>query len=1149
MKHSRIYLSGIALIAGAAVLIAADNSEKFFIYRQGSVQETLAPSQVDAIELTDNGTRLTISDPDGNEVFNRSLADVHAIELGTESTLPAADLLDVRFNSDGSAYDASPMANQIVRHGSPSIERNWEYDLQTARINNAVGAEASHFFSVDYAGNSAFTDALRSGHSLEAVVQFYDGYNTDKEIKYFSSHQAGGTGLVLEGNGEGRGNDIAFFLNVTENGNSNWIKASSGICTYSGHYYHIVGVWDKAAGRARVYVDGVCSGDVAARGELRMPSAGCNWFGIGADPKNTDKAESGGNFEIVKAKIYSYPLSDHDVARLYATESESLHLEGADAVMDIRFNADGSVTDAGTLHQNVQKYGNIPVYYDSTLGTYVATFRNTPGAEAAAYCKVDYTNNSAFRNVLSGSHTFETVMRLRTGTSMPEEELKWFSTHQSGGSGFLIAKSNHGHHIIFLPHVGGEWRWTDSNIVPAHNQFYHIVGVWDKSAGKARIYVNGLYKGEVDAAGDFKFPNDGATWMGIGADSKHNGVGELGGDFDIAVARVYNSALGFTQIQALYNNTVRRAVTPHADLMDVEFRANNSAVDLSPKAKAVEHIGNSTTYYNEQWGGYVARFDNTWGDKADGCFKVNYEKDTDFRNRLKDGHTLEAVVLADYDGTYLRECNNKEAKFLASHQGGGTGLMMREIRSKGNSPYFLPDGADNYTTMLVNTDKTWRWGAYASPLTKGEFHHVLGIFHGNWAEIYVDGRLCGGASTTGNYTEPSAGSMWFAIGADPNGSEAHCAWKGEVAMARVYDTPMCREDAQNAYAAVRERIAAMNKARNPLVSDVQMNPDITVYLGGHFGITGRGFEPTDRITIQTAAGQPKVCEFSIKPYGVSVKVPAEMNWKTEVTVRLTRGARTQELGKMNICTRKPSYDNEYRPGVEVIAHRGNHSAGAPENSRQSLREAQALNVYGSETDCYITTDGALVVNHNTTYDGLKIEDATLAQCRAKKLSNGESLPTIDEFLDMIKSSPSRTKLIIEIKDHSTPARNQAAGRLAVQKVAERGLQDKVEYISFNDDACAAIIAADRSARVAHLQGNKHASSWFRDQGYTGIDYSMSYYNDHNDWVWEAHNLGLTVNSWTIRSIADMYKQSNLGCDFITTDWPEQCERMRYFYGE
>lgn len=105
-------------------------------------------------------------------------------------------------------------------------------------------------------------------------------------------------------------------------------------------------------------------------------------------------------------------------------------------------------------------------------------------------------------------------------------------------------------------------------------------------------------------------------------------------------------------------------------------------------------------------------------------------------------------------------------------------------------------------------------------------------------------------------------------------------------------------------------------------------------------------------------------------------------------------------------------------GNRVVAHRGGSAeAGVPDNSIAALKYAISLGCYGSECDVYWTSDGRIVVAHadgQSRINGLVTYEHTLAEIRAAgKLSNGEDIPTLEEYLDIAMES--NTRLVIDIK--------------------------------------------------------------------------------------------------------------------------------------
>lgn len=226
--------------------------------------------------------------------------------------------------------------------------------------------------------------------------------------------------------------------------------------------------------------------------------------------------------------------------------------------------------------------------------------------------------------------------------------------------------------------------------------------------------------------------------------------------------------------------------------------------------------------------------------------------------------------------------------------------------------------------------------------------------------------------------------------------------------------------------------------------------------------------------------------------------------------------------------------------TQVIAHRGfwKHE-GAAQNSRASLQYALDLNIYGSETDIWLTADGHLMVNHDSTYGGVRIEKASYADCKNLILKNGEKMPELKDFLKVLAESASSVKLIIEIKSHATPERNREAARRTVEEVRKYGMENKVEYISFNLEACKALVQEAPKAKVAYL-GSEHTPARLFSEGCTGVDFSLGTFRKHPHWMAEAHRLGMTVNVWTVDKVEDMQKMKADGADFITTNEPLQC---------
>lgn len=102
----------------------------------------------------------------------------------------------------------------------------------------------------------------------------------------------------------------------------------------------------------------------------------------------------------------------------------------------------------------------------------------------------------------------------------------------------------------------------------------------------------------------------------------------------------------------------------------------------------------------------------------------------------------------------------------------------------------------------------------------------------------------------------------------------------------------------------------------------------------------------------------------------------------------------------------------------VVAHRGGSMEdGCPDNSIEALRYTIGLGCYASECDIYITKDEKVVVAHGVEdkINGLYPWKATYAELtQAGKLTNGETLPLLEDYLKVILESGT-TRLWIDVK--------------------------------------------------------------------------------------------------------------------------------------
>ena len=191
----------------------------------------------------------------------------------------------------------------------------------------------------------------------------------------------------------------------------------------------------------------------------------------------------------------------------------------------------------------------------------------------------------------------------------------------------------------------------------------------------------------------------------------------------------------------------------------------------------------------------------------------------------------------------------------------------------------------------------------------------------------------------------------------------------------------------------------------------------------------------------------------------------------------------------------PSGPAPLDPGNKVIAHRGGATeCGYPDNSRAALRYAMDLGCYGSECDIYWTKDNKVIVAHadsNDNVNGMHPWENTAADIiAAKRLSNYERIPTLEEYIDIVMEEGSKTKLILDIKMIDTPSLDYEhpakAALRAIEIVQEKNAQNFVEFICTSYEQVMSQIAAPMKAaglQCGWMNGGLNAAN-FKKKGYT-----------------------------------------------------------------
>jgi beta-glucanase (GH16 family)/glycerophosphoryl diester phosphodiesterase len=224
---------------------------------------------------------------------------------------------------------------------------------------------------------------------------------------------------------------------------------------------------------------------------------------------------------------------------------------------------------------------------------------------------------------------------------------------------------------------------------------------------------------------------------------------------------------------------------------------------------------------------------------------------------------------------------------------------------------------------------------------------------------------------------------------------------------------------------------------------------------------------------------------------------------------------------------------------KVIAHRGAFKKNAfPENSIAALHEAIRLGCYGSEFDVRMTADDSLIINHDPHYHGKEIEKTNYADLQPFRLSNGEKLPTLREYILAGIQNNKFTQLVCEIKPSGISGqRARAIAGKAVKLFQELKATKQVVYISFDYEVLKQILLENPLANTQYLNGEKSPEQ-LKANGIRGADYHYSVFKQHPDWIESAKKLGIALNGWTVNDKENLDWLLANDFDYITTNEPE-----------
>lgn len=216
----------------------------------------------------------------------------------------------------------------------------------------------------------------------------------------------------------------------------------------------------------------------------------------------------------------------------------------------------------------------------------------------------------------------------------------------------------------------------------------------------------------------------------------------------------------------------------------------------------------------------------------------------------------------------------------------------------------------------------------------------------------------------------------------------------------------------------------------------------------------------------------------------------------------------------------------------IVGHRG--AAGyAAENSLESFAKAISIGCQRAELDVQLTKDNALIVFHDDEISRVtngkgKISELTFDELRRFTLPNGETIPTLQEVIDVCKG-----KIVLQIE-----LKGEGTAQPTNESILRNDIVDQVVVTSFDSGRLREIKAMNPRLRVGLLFEEYSETLWelVREVPLDFIAPKGSIVTENM--VRKAHSLGLLVYAFHVQDNVLGEKLIALGVDEIGTDFPK-----------
>ena len=226
-----------------------------------------------------------------------------------------------------------------------------------------------------------------------------------------------------------------------------------------------------------------------------------------------------------------------------------------------------------------------------------------------------------------------------------------------------------------------------------------------------------------------------------------------------------------------------------------------------------------------------------------------------------------------------------------------------------------------------------------------------------------------------------------------------------------------------------------------------------------------------------------------------------------------------------------------------FAHRG-FSANYPENTMLAFQKALEAQCDGIELDVHLTRDGKIIVFHDESVDRITngqgfIKDMDYPELRKLDAGNGEHIPTLDEYFDLVEKTGIITN--IELKNSIFPY--DGMEEKIIEIIRRRKIEDKILFSSINhfsmlkckklapDIICGFIVEGRMIDPGAYAK--KHGIDNIHPDFHSLTDEALA----------EIRSQGVAIHTYTVNDPESMKRLVSQGVAAIITDDPDLLHKV------